>query len=1025
MKKGLKNLYKGLVVSFATLTGIAFTGTIIANENASIINTQLGFETTQQIHGGSKSFDSQYFKSKYDKLSDVVEAGKKTVAKVEEEGAVLLKNENNALPLADKAKVSLVGVSSIDPVFSGTGSGETSSSSFASMKDSFKEAGLDVNETLWNFYLNHADQYKRVSRELPSEEYFKPTEFLPNDAPFADLQADGTVYSSLQTYGDAAIFTISRVGGEANDLPWTNKDGAPGKILGVTYCNEEGDYLDLTDNEVTILKGLKQMKDEGKIKKVVVLFNSANAFETDFLDDEQYGVDAAMWIGTTGTSGLLGVGRLLTNKDGANPSGRLSDTYFTDNITYNPVLANFGDYTFTNGYPTLAAKLGQQAGRYMGNYAKYLVYAEGVYLGYRYTETRYYDSVMGVANVGDYDYDRVVDYPFGYGLSYTTFSYSDFSLTYDAEKDVFTASVKVTNTGSKAGKEVVQFYANRPYTDYDKENGIEKSAVDLVAYGKSELIKPGENEVVTSTFTGRQLASYDENKAKTYILDGGDYYFTAGKDAHDATNNFLANQGKTAGSGMTQDGDASLVKSQALQFSDTKYAKSDLTEKEITNLFEDGDYNHVKPADAQGVTYMSRKDWEGTYPSNPHLSMDDKMLEKEMAPLTVPQDSEAYPTYGKETKIQLIEMKQDKEGNPIPYESQAWEDFLDQLTWDETVGLVTHGLRSTYAVSRIGKLATRDTNGPIGLTQPFGEGVNGLANKKKQDLDKKIYPASYPCAGIMAATFSDKIAEEIGDMMGEEALWAGYSGLYGPCSNLHRSPYEGRCFEYYSEDATLSGLFLGHQVEKIQEHGCYVYNKHFAMNDQETNRGGVCTFATEQNIRENYLRSFEYTIRIGDAKCVMTSMSRIGLTAGYASKVLSDDFLRGELGMSGISVTDFWGSAKVSSVVPVDLGAVIYNGENIPDGNLSDAEVAAFSEAYKTGYGKLAKRMRESAHRILYTVAHSNAMNGIAPGDYFTDAMPSWQVALTVADISLSVLTVAAVVMLVLGLTGVFPKKEA
>ena len=219
MKKGLNNLYKGLVVSFATLTGIAFTGTIIANENASIINTQLGFETTQQIHGGPKSFDSEYFKSKYDKLSDVVEAGKKTVAKVEEEGAVLLKNENNALPLADKAKVSLVGVSSIDPVFSGTGSGETSSSSFASMKDSFKEAGLDVNETLWNFYLDHADQYKRVSRELPSEEYFKPTEFLPNDAPFADLQADGSVYSSLETYGDAAIFTISRVGGEANDLP--------------------------------------------------------------------------------------------------------------------------------------------------------------------------------------------------------------------------------------------------------------------------------------------------------------------------------------------------------------------------------------------------------------------------------------------------------------------------------------------------------------------------------------------------------------------------------------------------------------------------------------------------------------------------------------------------------------------------------------------------------------------------------------------------------------------------------------
>ena len=1025
MKKGLKNLYKGIVVSFATLTGIALTGTIIANENASIINSQFGFSSTKYVESDSaKDVDSDYFKSKYSHLTEVVEAGKKVVAEVEEEGAVLLKNENNALPLKNAAKVSLVGVSSVDPVFSGTGSGSTSTASNPTMKDAFTEAGMDVNPTLWQFYNDHPE-YKRESKELPSEEYFKPTEFLPNDAPFDDLQADSDVATSLTTYGDAAIFTISRVGGEANDLPWSNADDEPGQILGVTNANSEGDYLDLTDNEISILTGLKSLKDAGKISKIIVLFNSANAFETDFLDEDTYGVDAAMWIGTTGTTGLLGVGRLLTGKNGANPSGRLSDTYYTDNITYNPVMKNFGDYTFANGYPTLAAKLEGQAGRYMGSYAKFVSYSEGIYLGYRYTETRYFDKVMNASNVGDYVYNDVVDYPFGYGLSYTEFEYSDFALSYDSSKDLFTASVKVTNTGDVAGKEVVQIYANRPYTTYDKENNIEKSAVDLVGYGKTALLEANASETVQVTFTGRQLASYDETTAKTYVLDEGDYYFTAGKNAHDAANNFLAHEGKKVADGMTEDGASSLVKSQHLEFSNTKYATSDLTGNKITNLFsEESNYNNYKPKGASEIVYMSRSNWEGTYPTNLTLLMDSAMLEKEMAPLTFSADTEAYPTYGAEVKYQLIDMRVDADGNPIPYDSEAWEEFLDQLTWDETVDLVSHGLRSTYAVARVGKLATRDTNGPIGLTQPFGEGTNGLAAKLGEDPNNSIYPASYPCAGIMAATFSDEMAEKIGVMMGEEALWAGYSGLYGPCSNLHRSPYEGRCFEYYSEDSTLSGLFLGHQVAKIQEHGCYVYNKHFAMNDQETNRGGVCTFATEQNIRENYLRSFEYTIRIGDAKCVMTAMNRIGLTPGYASKALANDYLRGELGMSGIAVTDYWGSNKVSSVVPVDLGAVIYAGENIPDGNLTDAEVASFSDAYKTGYGKLAQNMREAAHRILYTVVQSNAMNGVTPGGYFVSVLTSWQITLITVDIVLGVIALAGAVMLTLGLLGIFPKNN-
>jgi beta-glucosidase len=941
MKKALKKTYKILVACFGTLFGITYTVGTIAFENKPVINGVLNQPDYKYEAGTSTGADTDYFKSAYTSLTDVMNHGRDVCEAAEEEGAVLLKNANKALPLkSDSRKVSLVGITSVDPVYGGTGSGAVKSTDAETMKDAMTNAGFSINTNLWDWYTANKDAYKRGTANIGTG-FFTEKIMKPNDAPWDVVNTN--VGSSFATFGDAAIVVLGRVGGEGNDMP-AGTTATPSK----TEANAEGDYLNLTDVEKGLFVGLKGLKDAGTIKKIVVLLNSANAMETAFIDNAAYGIDAAMWIGTTGHTGLSGIAKLLAGDNNANPSGGLSDTYYADN-KYNPVLANFGDYTYADS--------ASYADTNNSSYDKYVVYQEGIYLGYKYTETRYEDAVTKRAKTGTFNYKDAVSYPFGYGLSYTDFSFSDFKVTKTG--DDYKVSVKVTNTGSDySGKKPVQIYIQKPYTSYDEANGIEKAAVELLGYAKTGVLAPNASETVDVTVTGRDFASYDANKAKTYIVDAGDYYLTAASDSHEAINNILAAKGFSKADGMTADGQAALTYKTTLAFSDTKYSYSAETNAKIKNLFDEADLNkNTLVGDDNKVTYLSRSNWEGTFPTAaPALKMTKEMSDEMLNMKNITGDETAYPTYGASNGLQLIDLMKDAEGKDIPYDSPIWETLLDELTWDDTLKVITNGLRQTAAIDTIGKIGTRDHNGPTGCTQPYGEGVNGLAYKTGADPSKTKYPTCYPCNGIIASTFSGEVSAKVGDAIGEDALWAGYSGLYGPCSNIHRSPYEGRCFEYYSEDAVLSGSILAVETKGIQSHGCYVYNKHFALNDQETNRSFLFFEAgffhlvfeiliadrieshqfPRGRMLQNQLKSVQDLALVGarglqrgvelisDDRMVKISevdadlMGPPGLQAAFKQSgafILPEDF---EMGHRGLAVADIDGHALAVEGIPAD-----------------------------------------------------------------------------------------------------------
>ena len=1007
MKTGLKNTYRILFVASSTLFALTAVAAKITFENKAQINKALHAETMKIIPDPNVKIDSEYYKSDFEKLDDVIKNGRDIAREVEEEGAVLLKNEGNALPLAaGHRKVSLFGVGSVDPVYSGTGSGSVDTATAETFESAFNANGLEVNPDLTKWYRDtKADngRTEHIKWIIPNV-YGEVDGLDPRGADWDAVKAANN--STFANYGDAAIFVISRVGGEGMDMP-ANIESTPIK-------STSGDYLQLTELERKTLAGLKAEKDAGVFSSIVVLINSSNPLDCSFLDDASLGVDSALWIGSVGHTGLSGVANLLTGAK--NPSGSLPDTYFIDPVNTNPVMKNFGNFLFDNAGELV------QPGRSFSSYATTLTYQEGIYVGYKYTETRYEDKVLGRENVGEFNYDNVVKYPFGHGLSYTSFSYSDFSATKNADH-TYTVSVKVTNTGAIAGKEPVQVYVQKPYTAYDITHGVEKSAVNFVGFGKTKLLAAGESEVVTVNVEERDFASYDADGAKTFFLDEGDYYLTVGKDAHDAVNNILTAKGKSTSDGMTKAGDQHLTKVFHLDFDKETYSKDPNTGNPVTNLFDEADPNKYKNRGDNKVTWLSRNNWTGTYPSDyVHLKLNETML-KEMNQMYVPTDDVAYPTYNAENNIMLIDLLMDKEGNKIAWDDPKWDQLLDCLSYEETVDLVAQGFRSTAQLESIGKRLTVDSNGPVGLTDAYAAGLNGLAhNKEGIPTSDTRKPTCYPGNPIVAATLNKELAKKVGDAMGEDALWAGYSGLYGPCSNVHRSPYGGRTFEYYSEDSILIGEIISPIIEGIQEHGCYVYNKHFAFNDQETNRSGVATWMNEQTARETYLEAFRRPIEKADSMCVMTSMNRLGVICNYANHTLAVDYLRTEIGMKGIAVTDYWSSCEAI----VNIQSTLYSGEDIPDGNLKDDQRAAFVRDYGPGkgYGQLAQNMRLSAKRILFTVVHSNAMNGIAVGSTYERVIPAWQIAIRAAEITFGVIFGATIVMSALGIFGIFPKKS-
>ena len=974
-----RTLKKAFLNITAGLCAIVFTGNVIAGECAGQINSALGTATSKVVstlaEGETEGY-ARYFESKYNSIAELKAAGEAKVREVEGEGIVLLKNDNNVLPLKEGSDVALVGVTILDPVYGGTGSGAVDANGAANYYDVMTQAGYNVvDKALLDYYVEK--EAKRNAHEIGEIKWSKVK------------KNNGDTIGN----GEDVIFVVGRVGGEGNDVTVTIDDTL------------DDDYLKLNENELSVLEGLKELKDEGKIRSITMIINSANPMSVGFLNDEAYGVDAALWVGSVGQTGIYAVGDVISGK--TNPSGSLPDTWWVDN-QLNPVMNNFGSYTYADANNF---DLGTNANKFN----QYVVYQEGIYVGYKYTETRYEDVVMGTPNAGSFNYNSVVGYPFGFGLSYTNFSFSDMQVekTGEGQQTSYDVSVKVTNTGAVAGKKTVQVYAQKPYTEYDKQNGIEKAAVELAGYGKTAILQPGESGVVKVNVPEYFLTSYDATGTGVYILDEGHYYLTVADDSHAAANNILAAKGMTTENGMTAAGDASLTYGMDYVFDTETYATSYGTGSEVKSLFADADVNRYEGSGDNSVVYYSRSNWAGTVTSGPvqlamtaQIAADAKLDDSDLPDAT----GVEFPTMGVSANLQLVNMMD------YDYDDPQWDIFMDQLTYEQMAKLCANGLRMTINIDAIGKPLTVDHNGPSGVTQKYSVGENGYA-VQTNDPDKDIKGTCYPCNGIIAATFNDELIREVGELIGEDAMWAGYAGLYGTGLNIHRSPYAGRVFEYYSEDGTLTGLVDAAETLGIQSKGVYVYNKHFVLNDQENNRAGIATWVNEQALRENYLRAFELPIVNADAKCVMTAFNRLGAQWAGAYTELLTDWLRGEAGMEGFAVTDMYDDTymvKANEVVA---------GNDIPDNYVGDdiSQFAAYGPNGTTPNAAVAQALRTSSKRVLYTVLHSRGMDGISSNTQIVSVTPWWQMTLNVVQWTLTGLTALALLLLLLDMA---PRKK-
>ena len=986
--KSRKMLWSICTVVFTLLFAVTMIGGPIANNYASIINMVLKTESTKTIG----DVGDTYFEADYASAAGQEKAAQEICETAEANGATLLLNRENALPLAQGAKVSLFGTGSADFVYGGTGSGSVDSSKALNLKDALEADGFTVNPTVWNFYTTGAGKdYRRQLASGSLNNYiFDNSGYLINEVPqsvFSD-----TEWASVADYGDAAIMVVSRVCGEGSDLPWFGTGDGDGNILS------------LSQEERDILKKLADLKAAGQVKSVIVLLNASNPMELDFLEPSicgvDYSVDACLWVGEVGQNGIEAIGDILNGA--VNPSGKLVDTYCYDNLT-SPAMQNTYITSYTN-----AAEQGLAFKSTCNEY--YEVYQEGIYVGYRYYETRYEDTVLGNANVGKYDYASTVAYPFGYGLSYTTFEYSGLTMKEDGDNFVFTVSV--SNTGSVDGREAVQIYMQSPYTDYDRENGIEKAAVELVGFEKV-AVPAGQTVSVDVTVPKSELRAYDANGAKTYIVDAGNYYFATGNGSHEALNNVLAAKAEledTANgtvdlSKMVGTGDASLaVQYQQASLDATTYAKT-ADGTEITNQLDHADLNKFDDDTSNDVVYVSRSNWKNTMPEAAitatayqaavQIAANDAIVAG-LAIQDQPESVGEMPTMGKEGTLTLSQFVGIPMDGSITVNGQeyTWDDLLDQLTFSDMTKLVGLAYHSTASASNVGKPATKDENGPLGLTANLTGGGSSTG---------------YTSADILAATFDREIAEAVGRSLGNDCLMAtgkAYSGLYGPGVNIHRTPYGGRNFEYYSEDPFISGQICAAQVGGIQSKGVYVYMKHFALNDQDTGRDGLCVWTNEQAAREIYLQAFEYPIEQANALCVMTSFNRLGTTWAGGDYNLLTNILRNEFGMKGIILTDFSNSNNYMDVVQ---GVVA--GGNAWDANDANKWPAKLKE-YKDN-ATVCNAMRDASKHILYTVANSNAMNGVSENVQIVEVRAWWQTAILVLDVVFGVLAVGSAVMLV------------
>lgn len=940
---------------------------------ATILTTGPYYNIVCMVLGGERANysvrgDAPY-PADYASKEEVLEAANSLNIDVCEEGFVLLKNENNALPLrtpesrdqtaAQAPRVSVFGKNSVNLVYGGSGSGGGDTESAKDLYQSLEEAGFEVNPELRAFYgdtarsgqprasggsdLDSGDTVVLSTGETPQDKY------------------DSKVKESYASYSDAAIIVFSRVGGEGFDLPRSMKGAAGAR-------SEDDHYLQLDQNETDLLKAVCE---EG-FGKVIVLLNTGSQMELGFLEDPDYyayqsKIDAAIWVGLPGNTGIMALGSILNGN--VNPSGRTVDTYAAD-LKNDPTWNNFGDNLITGNMSGNIQggdqyKLVDDSGESLQLFY-FVDYEEGVYVGYKYYETR------GVTD-GEAWYDSAVVYPFGYGLSYTTFEWSieDDSAIRDQEiaKDgSYTITVKVKNTGSVAGKEVVQLYGHAPYL----QNGIEKSEEVLLDFAKTDLIAPGESAVVELHFDPYYLASYDYrdkngNGFKGYELDEGEYALYVSKNAHE----------KVAAIPFTSP--------------NIRYEYSTVNgDVKVENLYTDQE--EYFNSDEKLSTVLSRMDWEGTWPTTPT----DEERTVDRAFIDALQDTghnnpnaDAYsememPWFDEDHGLTFRDILETDENGRLyaDYDNELWADLLEQCSASDLIGLCDAGGFQTAGIAAIGKAPTNDTDGPSGFTNFM-------------DKAGTYYGTCYYCCEtIMASTWNETLVEELGKMVGNEGILGAtegkgnglpYSGWYAPGVNIHRSAFGGRNFEYFSEDGVLNGKMAAAEIRGCQSRGVYCYVKHFALNEQETHRsiGGDCSWVTEQAMREIFLKPFEIAVKEGGTRAVMSSFNRIGTRWAGGDYRLLTQILRNEWGFKGMVITDFntigYMNTRQMSYAGGDLNLIALTGTKLgaDEGDTADMIV-----------------LTNNAKNILYTVANSNYMNG----DMLGHKLPTWEIALISVD---------------------------
>ncbi|MBR3765187.1 MAG: glycoside hydrolase family 3 C-terminal domain-containing protein [Clostridia bacterium] len=917
MKRKYVTLWKTLAIVLAVVMVISVAGHALLS---TFDNTLAAFVGGTFWNVVDEDPNAQYFTMDFATVEEMAARGDALCQQVEAEGAVLLMN-NGALPLPKGSAISCFSTSSVNLVYGGTGSGNIDASKADNLRTALEKAGFAVNGQLWDFYLSGAgSKYLRKGG----------TGVLP--APAAISEAPWSVYTdevldSVVQYGDAAIVVFSRVGGEGSDMEF-----------------QESNYLVLDQAELDMLAGIAALKAEGKVEKIIVLINSANTLQVDFLSNPEYAIDACLWIGDVGITGVNAVAEILCGD--VNPSGSLADTYLNDNLS-SPAMANFVPTTYA----------GYEKGLIPANASTYMVYQEGIYVGYKYYETRYEDYVMGSGNAGQYAYKADVAFPFGFGLSYTTFAYSDVQGVYNPETDQFEVSVTVTNTGSVPGKETVQVYSQSPYTDYDRENAVEKAAVQLVGFTKTDVLQPGESVTATVYVDKREIASYDYTAAKTYILEDGQYYLTVATDAHDAVNNILAAKGyapeNTSGR-MDAAGNAAMVFPWTQEaFDNTTYATS-LNGTPITNLFDSANINLYEGRGDNSITWLTRSDWLGTLPTAPvQFTLTETMVADLQDVQYDPADYPAMelPVMGADNGLTLYDMI------GLDFDDPKWELLLDQLTFDEMVAGIGDSFHWRMPVKSVEAPGTRDENGPQGLTASlFGDGA------------VELKATAFTSEDVMAATFNVDLLYEVGNMIGNNCLAADVVCLYGPGSNTHRTPYGGRNFEYYSEDGFLAGVIGAAEIRGIQDKGVDVVIKHFALNDSEQDRIGQAAWINEQAAREVYLKAFQRPFEYGNANGVMTAYTRWGTTWSGGYKPLMTGLMRSEWGSQGMSITDNVLTTYTNGVDGILAGVSTFDAM-LPN-------VVNQLPEYKDD-PVIVNAMRNAMHHNLYALANSSGMNGI------------------------------------------------